>query len=181
MYHAQNYDPAKIYGPNTPKSDPQVFWKLSRCEDRLRRRWKLERNYNGSRYKEASAWNNQHSSHNVEIPESKDGPIASETRQLSLLEDFEKAIRRSGPVRSTLETDVASAAEHDAIDVQSDNLARPSDNRAEPEQETSLGSNEYLLSVACELITPMMKTPGKLYVYKQSIQVPSGVYACLAI
>ena len=153
-----------------------MFWKLSRCEDRLRRRWKLERNYNGSRYKEASAWNNQHSKHSqsAAIPQSQDGPIASETRQLSLLEDFEKAIRRSGPVRSTLETDVASAAEHDAIDVQSDALARPSDSKAEPEQETSLGSNEYLLSVACELITPMMKTPGKIYVYKQSIQVLRG-------
>ena len=77
-------------------------------------------------------------------------------------------------MRSTLETDVASAAEHDAIDVQSDALARPSDSKAEPEQETSLGSNEYLLSVACELITPMMKTPGKIYVYKQSIQVLRG-------
>ena len=147
-----------------------MFWKLSRCEDRLRRRWKLERNYNGSRYKEASAWNNQHSQ-NAKIPKAKDAPIASETRQLSLLEDFEKAIRRSGPAGSTLETDVASAPEYDAIDAQTDTNARPSINKTEPQQETSLGSKEYLLSVACELITPMMTTPGKLYVYKHSIQV----------
>lgn len=115
-------------------------------------------------------WNSRDRPH-ANIPGAKDAPIASETRQLSLLEDFEKAFKRkAGATGSPLEAEVTP---DDPI-TQNDADARASLNKAEVEQEPALASNKYLLSVPCELITPMMSTPGKLHILKRSLQVAGG-------
>lgn len=112
-------------------------------------------------------WNNQDRPH-ASSPGAKGAP---ETRQLSLLEDFEKAIRTTGPAGTPLEAEVTPASQHDPASTQSGANARTPLTKTEVEQEAALGSNKYLLSVPCKLITPMMSTPGQLRILRHSIQV----------